>query len=183
MPFASVFKGFACDTRGTINVEAIIVFPALLFFFGVGWTYFDAFRQQAVNQKANYVISDMISRETEPLTPNYISNAQQLLRTLTRPGVQDSDIRITVVKYSADLADWELKWSRARGGHPALQTADMATYRDHLPQGVGGEELVLVETWDPFDPVFKVGLDAFDIRTYSFTRPRYAPQLVFEDVS
>ncbi|MBV7396310.1 TadE/TadG family type IV pilus assembly protein [Mameliella sediminis] len=176
----SFLKGFARDTRGFVNVEAVIVFPALLFLFGVGWTYFDAFRQQAVNQKANYVISDMISRETEPLNPNYITNARRLLRTLTKTSMQESDIRITVVKYDSDLGGWQLKWSEARGDYPELNAADLAAYADRLPSGTEGEELVMVETWDAFDPVFNVGLSAFDIRTYSFTRPRYAPQLVFD---
>lgn len=181
MSIASFFKGFARDSRGFVNVEAVIVFPALLFMFGVGWTYFDAFRQQAVNQKANYVISDMISRETEPLNPTYITNAQRLLRTLTRTSMTESDLRLTVVKYDSDLGGWQLKWSQARGDYPALTAADILTYADRLPTGTDGEELVLVETWDRFDPVFEVGLDTFDIRTYSFTRPRYAPQLVFSD--
>ncbi|MGP6087475.1 TadE/TadG family type IV pilus assembly protein [Antarctobacter jejuensis] len=182
MRFASFFKGFARDTRGFVNVEAVIVFPALLFLFGVGWTYFDAFRQQAVNQKANYVISDMISRETEPLDGTYITNARSLLRTLTKTSMQESDIRITAVRYDADLGNWTLKWSEARGDYPALNEADLGTYQDRLPGGVSGEELVIVETWDQFVPIFKVGLDTFDIRTYSFTRPRYAPQLVFSGV-
>jgi hypothetical protein len=178
--FVSFFKQFARDTRGYINVEAIIVFPALLFLFGVGWTYFDAFRQQTVSQKANYVIGDMLSRETEAITPDYITNARTLLRHLTKTTGRESDLRITVVRYDADLNGWEVRWSQRRGDYPALRNADMAEMAGHLPTGVDGDELIVVETWDMFNPIFNVGLDTFEIRSFSFTRPRYAPQVVFQ---
>lgn len=181
MRIASFFKGFARDTRGYVTVEAVIVFPALLFLFGVGWTYFDAFRQQAVNQKANYVISDMISRETDPLDGTYITNARSLLRTLTKTRGAESDLRITVVRFDEDNGGWRVKWSKKRGNQPRMRNSDMSEYADRLPTGTNGEELVIVETWDQFVPIFKVGLDTFDIRTYSFTRPRYAPQVVFSN--
>lgn len=178
MSIAALFKRFSRDTRGHINVEAVIVFPALLFLFGVGWTYFDAFRQQAVNQKANYVISDMISRETAAITPDYIANASRMLRYLTKSAAAETDLRVTVVQYSTDLG-WEVVWSEERGDNPPLQNSDMPAYADRLPQGIPGEQLILVETWDTFDPVFNVGLNTFEITTYSFTRPRYSPQIVF----
>lgn len=180
MRLPSFLSRFARDNRGDINVEAVIVFPALLFLFGVGWTYFDAFRQQAVNQKANYVIGDMLSRETEAITPDYLTNARHLLRHLTKTGGADGDLRITVVQYSDYYGEWRVSWSKQRGDYPSLSDADLAAYADKLPSGVNGEQLILVETWDQYSPVFSVGLDAFEIRTYSFTRPRYAPQVVFE---
>lgn len=179
MSIVSFFRSFARDSRGYVNVEAVIVFPALLFIFGVGWTYFDAFRQQAVNQKANYVISDMISRETEAITPAYLSSARQMLGHLTKSAGTDTDLRVTVVQYNADLG-WQVVWSREGGAYPRLENADMPAYADRLPPGLPGDQLVLVETWDVFDPVFNVGLNTFEITTYSFTRPRYSPNILFE---
>lgn len=180
MRLPSFLQRFASDTRGYVNVEAVIVFPALLFLFGVGWTYFDAFRQQAVNQKANYVIGDMISRETEAITPDYLTNSRRLLRHLTKTSGTDSDLRVTVVQYSDSAGGWRVMWSKKRGDQPRLDNAGLAGYADKLPSGVNGDQLIMVETWDAYMPVFAVGLDAFEIRTYSFTRPRYAPQVVFE---
>ncbi|WP_417206556.1 TadE/TadG family type IV pilus assembly protein [Antarctobacter sp.] len=180
MRLPSFLTRFASDTRGFVNVEAVIVFPALLFLFGVGWTYFDAFRQQAVNQKANYVIGDMISRETTAITPDYLTNAQGLLRHLTKTTGTDSDLRVTVVQYSTLHGGWSVVWSDERGDQPVLTTGDLALYADKLPSGTNGDQLILVETWDAYNPVLSVGLDSFEIRTYSFTRPRYAPQVVYQ---
>ena len=69
--FKKRLRAFAEDTQGYITVEAVIVLPALLWLFGVGWVYFDAFRQQSVNQKANYVIGDMISPVKAAVGPGY----------------------------------------------------------------------------------------------------------------
>ncbi|KUF09300.1 TadE/TadG family type IV pilus assembly protein [Pseudoponticoccus marisrubri] len=180
-PLNSFLRRFSKDDRGYVSVEAMIVLPALLWIFAAGWVYFDVFRQQSISQKANYVIGDMISRETDPIDGTYITNARNLLRYLTKSSGTDSDLRVTVVEYDADNANWEVRWSRERGDQVRLQTRDVQEMVDRLPQAMSGDQLILVETWDLYDPVFEVGLGSFDIRTYSFTRPRYAPQVAFDN--
>lgn len=44
-------------------------------------------------------------------------------------------------------------------------------------------QVIMVETAEDYNPVFNVGLDALQIKTYSFTSPRYAPQVLFAGVS
>lgn len=176
-------RGFAEDTRGYITIEALIVLPVLLWLFGVGWVYFDAFRQQSINQKANYTIGDMISRETDPIDSNYVSSAAKLVRELNKSSGTESDIRITVVQFDDDDDRWEVVWSEKRGNQPKLNTNTLDDYQAKLPAGLGGDQLIVVETWDIFDPVIDVGLNTFEIRSYSFTRPRYTAQIVFAEAS
>ena len=173
-------RRFTRDDTGYANVESIIVLPALLWLFGVGWVYFDAFHQQSINQKANYVIGDMISRETDPLDETYIQNAHNLLSALTRSDTENTDFRTSVVQFDAELNDWDLVWSDAYGARTRLQKADLYDYIDRLPPAMDNEQLILVETWEDYAPVFKVGLDPFEIATYSFTSPRYTSQVVWE---
>lgn len=173
-------RRFTRDDTGYANVESIIVLPALLWLFGVGWVYFDAFHQQSINQKANYVIGDMISRETDPLDETYIQNAHNLLSALTRSNTENTDFRTSVVQFDAELNDWDLVWSDAYGARTRLQKADLYDYIDRLPPAMDNEQLILVETWEDYAPVFKVGLDPFEIATYSFTSPRYTSQVVWE---
>ncbi|CUH77875.1 TadE/TadG family type IV pilus assembly protein [Tropicibacter naphthalenivorans] len=177
----SRLRAFAKDTRGYVTVEAVIVMPALLWLFGVGWVYFDVFRQQAVNQKANYVIGDMISRETDPIDDTYIDNAFKLLNVMNKSQNGESVMRITVAEYNANNKKWSLEWSEARGGQAPMNNGDLNGMTERLPVAGNSEQLVLVETWDKYDPAFEVGLSEFDITTYSFTRPRYAPQIIFYD--
>lgn len=174
-------RRFLDDSEGYVTLEALIVMPALLWLFGVGWVYFDVFRQQGVHQKANYTIGDMISRETDPLDDTYINNTKYLLYTLTKTYGTDSDLRITVVKYDSRRDKWSVVWSEARGDYPELANNDMRNYQDRLPVAGHMDQLVMVETWEDYDPVFQVGLDAFEIKSYSFTRPRYAPQIMFNN--
>lgn len=174
-------RRFLDDSQGYVTLEALIVMPALLWLFGVGWVYFDVFRQQGVNQKANYTIGDAISRETDPIDDTYINSAMYLLYTMTKTYGTTSDLRITVVKYDNRKDKWSVVWSEARGDYPALQNNDMRDYQERLPIAGHMDQLIVVETWEDYNPVFQVGLDAFEIKTYSFTRPRYAPQVLFNN--
>ncbi|WP_299928997.1 hypothetical protein [uncultured Pelagimonas sp.] len=179
--FQSRFRRFSDDTQGYITIEAMIVLPVLLWLFGAGWVYFDAFRQQSVSQKANYVIGDMISRETDPISGTYVTNARKLLRELTKGSGNESDLRVTVVQYDANAASWSVVWSKKRGNQSVLNNGSLTAYADKLPVASGGDQLIMVETWDLHEPIFDVGLSDFEIHTYSFTRPRYAPQVVFSN--
>lgn len=174
-------RGFARDEDGNITVEAVIIFPVLLWLFAACWVYFDVFRQQSVNQKANYTIGDAISRETDPIDDRYIDGAHQLLYHLDKSQGTDTDLRITIVRYNANNDKYQVVWSEARGDHAPLKNGDMKDYEDRLPTMAHLDQVIVVETWDWYEPLFSVGLGDFDIRTYSFTRPRYAPQILWYD--
>ena len=49
-----------------------------------------------------------------------------------------------------------------------------------LPKMADGETLILVETKSVYNPPLNVGLGDLDIETFIFTRPRFAPQLVWQ---
>ena len=167
---------FREDTRGYVNLEAIIIIPALLWIFGAGWVYFDAMRQQSVNQKANYTISDMLSRETNAITGDYLVNTHRLMTKLTKSDPDDTGIRTTVVQF--DGSNWSVMWSRSEGAAAPLTNTDLADYVSRLPTAAVADQLILLETWDRYVPVVNVGLGSFDIRSYSFTRARFTPQIV-----
>ncbi len=169
---------FRRDQEGYVTLEAIIVMPVLLWLFAACWVYFDAFRQQSVNQKANFVISDMLSRETDSVDDTYVDSAYELLKLLTRAEATGTSLRLTLVEYDAKKANWEFLWSDTRGDQTALVAGDMGNYQDRLPTAMDGDQLIIVENWDDHKPVFKVGLDPFVIKAYSFTRPRYTPKMV-----
>lgn len=186
--FMSMFKkqarAFAEDTRGYISLEAMIVMPVLLWLFGASWVYFDVMRQQGINQKANYVIGDALSRQTDPVGATYLQNSHNLLQTLTKTTGTESDLRVTVVSYTqngnSNNGQWKVEWSFVVGNQSKVTNGDLSNYTDRLPVVASGEQLVVVETWDDYAPVFDIGLvDPFEITTYSFTRPRYAPQILY----
>ena len=178
-------RRFAGETHGYVTIEALIALPILLTLFASTWVFFDAFRQQSISQKANYTIGDMISRETLEIDDEYINNVQRLFYFLTRTGGgNDSDIRISLVRYDSRSNQYFIDWSEARGDPRALNTGLLRRqYQERLPVMAHADTVILVETWDRYNPVFTFenGLTAFDITTFSFTRPRYSPQIVRED--
>ncbi|WP_425099744.1 TadE/TadG family type IV pilus assembly protein [Tropicibacter sp. S64] len=173
-----LLRRFRREQDGYVTLEAIIVMPVLLWIFAACWVYFDAFRQQSVNQKANFVISDMLSRETKEIDATYVDSTFELLKVLTQANADGTALRLTLVEYDETAGAWNFLWSEARGDMAALAAGDMSGYQDRLPIALEGDQLILVETWDDHNPVFKIGLDAFTITSYSFTRPRYAPKMV-----
>ncbi|WP_299923793.1 hypothetical protein [uncultured Pelagimonas sp.] len=173
-------RSFTRDQNGHVTVEILIIMPIMLWLFGVGWVYFDAMRQQDVNQKANYAIGDTISRETNPIDAAYLQNSHNLLQLLTQSTGTETDLRVSVVKYKEQQSKWVLVWSAVVGNQQKLTNGDMSDYVARLPSAAaGGQQLILVETWDDHKPIFNVGLDPFEIRTYSFNRPRYSPQMLY----
>ncbi len=183
-------RRFGRDTEGYVTVEAMIVLPILLWLFGVGWVYFDAMRQQSINQKTNYAIGDVLSRQTEAITEDYVDGVHNLLNTLNKSDETVTGIRVSVIEWDEDSRLWVVNWSRSRGASapPLAQDATLTGQgdlrggtADRLPAAADRDQLILVETWDTYDPVFEVGLNTFDITTYSFTRPRFTPQLVFDE--
>jgi Flp pilus assembly protein TadG len=178
------FNGFLKDTAGNASIEAVIVFPALMVIFAASWVYFDVMRQQSISQKANYTIGDMISRETDALDDTYINNARKLLFHLTKAQGNDVDLRVTVIQYDQNANSHEVVWAERRGNWSVLSDANLTEYADRIPAMADADQLILVETRDAYVPTFNIaGIGPFDIETYSFTRPRFAPQVIFEGVN
>ena len=180
----SVLSRFARDTKGSVSAEAVILFPALAVIFAASWVYFDVMRQQSISIKANYTIGDIISRETEVLDDTYITNLRRMMFYLTKASGEDVDLRVTVVQYNEGSDNHDVIWSERRGDWPVLSDGDMADYAERLPLMADADQLILVETRDAYTPTFQVsGIGPFDIETYSFTRPRFASQVIFEGVN
>ncbi len=174
-------RTFAREADGYVNVEVAILIPLLLWIFGACWVLFDAFHQQSEHQKANYVIGDMISRESDPLDATYIDNARRLLDMLTKSGSEDSALRITVAAYDEELAVWNAAWSRTSGDADRLDDDTLAEIMDDsLPTALNNDQIIIVESWEDFVPTFAIGLDVFTIRSFSFTSPRYTSQVLYE---
>ena len=171
--------GFARDTKGTVTVEAVIMLPLLLWAYCALFTFFDAYRQTSMNHKAAFTISDMLSRETSPVTNAYLDSVHSMLGFLTH-SAHVRKMRVTVVRYDEDTDEHYVEWSETRGAVAALDDTTVGGWEAKLPVMVDEERLVLVETWTDYSAPFNVGLDGQTINTFVFTRPRFAPQLLFD---
>ena len=179
-PLIKCLRGFSRNTKGTVTVEFAIYMPLLLWLFVAIYTYFDAFRQETVNLKAAYTISDLISRETTTLNDTYIDSMYNMSQLLIR---SDSAItlRISVVRWDEDSNRYYVDWSKVRGGSLVAWTnATIGAVESDLPTMPDEERVILVETRNEMSPAFNVGLPQLDINNFVFTRPRFAPLVRFE---
>jgi len=173
-------KAFRRQTDGLVSIEFAFYMPFLLMIFASIYTYFDAFKQESANLKAAYTVSDLISRETNAINNDYIDSMHNLSELLIRSGSSIS-LRISVIRWDTDDNRYYVDWSAVRGGELSAWTdADISNVEDDLPTMPDQERVILVETQNNVDAAFKIGLPNMEIYNFVFTRPRFAPQIVFE---
>ncbi|WP_370231264.1 TadE/TadG family type IV pilus assembly protein [Cognatishimia sp.] len=181
--FLSALRNFRDDTRGVISIEMVVILPLLLWSFAAVATFFDAYRARSLAEKAAFTISDMLSRETNAVNAQYITNTRTLFDELASSQT-DSSLRVSVISWNSALNAYEIDWSEARGTRLiALENSDMDELEPSLPVMSDSDVLILVETLGSYTPMLNVGIGSASIDTFVFTRPRYAPQLVFEGSS
>lgn len=169
---------FFRNEDGVIAIEAMIILPMMFWTFLSLFSIFDSFRTYSINQKAAYTIGDAISRETQPIDDEYLTGVKQLYDYLAR--TNDSALRATSMRWDQSRNRYMVDWSETRGWAGGLSSDDVREWADRLPTIPDGERVVVVETWDRYDPPFATGLERKIIRNFVFTRPRYAPRVCWE---
>ena len=179
---------FANDEKGSLSIEAVFAFPMLFWAATALFTFFDAYKVQNASYRGNYTISDMISRETEPIDQTYVDGLHQVFRFMTHTGPETSWLRVSVVKCNSDCGDeaardLEFVWSHSAGGARSLTAADLPFFADKIPLMAFGDPLILVETSRQYRPPFASALVSFAERnlvSHVVTRPRFANQVCWE---
>lgn len=178
----SKFIHFLRDDRsGSVAVEATLVFPAFVWVYLGMFVYWEAFRVENTNTKAAYLIADIISREFNPLSDNYIDGMGNLYAFLTRDRYPTS-IRVSSIGWDAAEEEYVVLWSRATNGGTPLESEDVAEKGDILPIIPAGDTVILVETLLDYTPTFNIGLDPRDMTQFVYMRPRFISAVPFQGV-
>jgi len=172
-------KAFAAETRGSVAIEFILVIPFVFWAFMATYVFFDGYRQSAVNLKAAYTISDLVSRETESLTDEYIDSMYSLMQLLIR-SESDVSLRITLVRWDESDDRYYVDWSTNRGYGVNFTDATISTVEEKLPMMPDNERVILVETVNTFVPALNIGMNDQQLENFVFTRPRFAPHICAE---
>jgi len=167
------------DTRGALTVETIIVFPVLLGAFLALVVFFDAFRAQKVNVSASYTLSDLISRQVAPVTPAYMEGLHDIYEYISRAN-HATTLRVSSVYWNVIDEEYQVVWSYAtRGGSP-LGNAELNQSVDRLPIIPRSDTVILMEATMHYRPPFAQGIGEQTFAHFVVTRPRFAPQIVFQ---
>lgn len=188
-PVLGALGRFRRDDEASLSVEAVLVLPILLWGFLATFSFFDVYRAKNLALKANYAISDVLSRETNVIDMNYILGAETLYQYLTQSG-PNAWLRVTVVHCTENCANpertLERDWSRATDELPTFSNEDiMLHFEPIIPWIAEGERVIIVETSMRYTPPFSEALTGIGARTFTdivMTRPRFAPQLCFDGV-
>lgn len=176
-------RQFRRDEDGTIIAEAVTMFPSLFACVIAMIVFFDAFRNQSINVKANYTIADAISREDGYITNTYINNVWRMHRFLTNsPNL--TRLRVSVVSYDLDENEHTVVWTRSKGGWSGRHNkplSEIGLTAAQVPAMVDNEFVIVVQTAVDYAPNFSIGLGAFTFENISFTRPRWSPNLCYSN--
>jgi len=195
MNIASTFLGsvrarideFRRDEDASQSVEAVLIIPLLIWAFLASYTFFDVYRAKSLSLKANYAISDLISRETNTMDMDYLLGAEKVFEYLTQTS-PDPWVRVTVVYCDADCAesyrDLKVDWSKATDSLPTFDNEDvMNSLEQIIPWLAENERVIIVETSIDYEPPFNQNLTGIGERTFVdivMTRPRFAAWVCWE---
>lgn len=175
--------GWRQDERGSVAVETILMVPLLSWAMLATLTYFHAYRSEAISEKASLTIADMFSREADYITPDYIAGARGQLQFLTLVD-NAPDLRVSVIQYDDETGgggDYLLVWSEALGDLTALDNSALGGLSNLLPVMSHNEQLIVVETQTSYVAPYSVGLDDFDMKTFTVISPRFVTRLCWND--
>ncbi|MBS0125312.1 TadE/TadG family type IV pilus assembly protein [Thetidibacter halocola] len=178
--FSNLLRRFRRDQSGNVTIETVIWVPLLILILGATFSFYEAFRQKSLNTKAAFTISDALSRETDPIDDEYLDGMLSLLEFLTDSSGPYS-MRVTMVRFSDDDG-YLIDWTQARGGFDTLDDATLASMEENLPKLLNNESVIVVETQTEYTPTFEVeSLQPQNFYNFVFTRPRFAPKLVWKE--
>ncbi|MEE4120657.1 MAG: TadE/TadG family type IV pilus assembly protein [Paracoccaceae bacterium] len=181
-------SAFARDTRGVVSVEAAIIAPFLLGIFAASFVWYDAFRTNNEVIKGTYTVADMISRQQTTLPEEAFDGLAYAFDFMVRSRTP-TQLRITSIVCMEDCddetkRDLRMCWSWAQTGFAGFEPYDATTVEVLFPQVplmTLGDTVVVTEGRVNYQPVFDRWLDEMELSNTIVTRPRFAPEIGYED--
>lgn len=167
---------------GALSVEAVIIFPLLVWVYTAMFVFWDAYKTENINLKSAYTVADMISREQRPIDAAYLAGARTIFEFLN-PGDTNQQLRVSVVSMNVDSDGnqfLQLVWSQGTEGLPGH--GSLIQIQDRIPMMAPGDQVIVVDTTTDWTPLFNVGLQARTFAQTVVTSPRFVPQVLWNGV-
>ncbi len=171
---------FIKETQASLSIEAVLIIPILLWAFLAMYVFFDGYRTQNLNLKASYAIGDLLSREVDPVGPDYIDGLDSIFRYLAH-NPEGVWIRVSLVKWNADDSLYELVWSYNTKSDADAQPLAPESVKNKLPIMEDQDTIIVVETHADFTPQFNVSLSDVSLDNFIVTSPRFTSTVVWDD--
>lgn len=165
---------------GSFSVEAILMFPMLVWGFMAMYVFYEGLRESNINLKATYTLSDLLSRQVDEVGDIDIDGMAQVYAWLSR-SITPTAIRVSVVRYDQPNEEHDLLWSRGVGRDDLTQELVDSKITPLVPLMANASSAIVVETWTTYVPIMRIGLMETDIHNVVVTTPRFTDQLRHED--
>ena len=166
------------NENGSFSVEAVLMFPLLIWAFVAMFVFFEGLRESNINLKATYTVSDLLSRETELIDQTYLDGMSDVYSWLSRSR-NEVNLRVTAVRYDAATDSHIRMWSEGVGKVGLTQEEVNSVVTPNVPIMADAAWAIVVETWATYTPVMEIGLAETDIYNLVVTAPRFSDQLEF----
>ena len=174
-------RRFARDEDAGMSIETLFAIPMLVWAITATFVFWDAFKTLTISQKATYTVADALSRETNAIDDDFLTSMHEVFDFLAGES-GDNAIRVTVVTKTVNedtqAEELQLVWSE---GSDTARHDDLDAIRDRLPTIAVGEQMIVVESEQEWSPGFDVGLGSYRFRKVAIARPRFSPQLVWDN--
>jgi hypothetical protein len=178
MRLRSAIRKSVEEERGSFSVEAVLMFPMIVWAFMALYVFFEGLRESNINLKATYTIGDLLSRETELIDEAYLNGMNATYAWLSR-SAQPVSLRVTVVRYDAATDKHVALWSRGVAGRSNLTQSEVdQKISPRVPIMADASTAIVVETWTTYDPIMDIGLTDTEIHNVVVTTPRFSEQLM-----
>jgi Flp pilus assembly protein TadG len=169
---------FLRDTRGSVSVEAVLIAPLLVWGMVSTYVFYDGFRTKSRVQIAANTVVDVLSRQTDTITPQFVNDLNNIFDVLATSRGSTS-IRVTSVAQTSTGAAPVIAWSHGTRGIPPAQALTDLT--GAVPPILTGEAAVVVETFGTWTPPFSLlGMENIvGLNTQVTSRPRFRAVAAF----
>ncbi|SEO08001.1 TadE/TadG family type IV pilus assembly protein [Palleronia pelagia] len=173
-------RRFIRNEDGAYSIEAALVLPTLIWCSLAMLTYVDGYRQQTMNLRTTYALSDMLSRQWDPVGPKFVDGLGRVHDHLTESD-DETFLRVTVAYWDEPANEHKLVWSDATSDGPVpLNQETLTDVAGAIPTMANGDSAIIVETWMNYVPAFNVGLKPSQFYNRVVTSPRFTPQLKYD---
>ncbi len=187
-----LLERFFKDDEGVIAIELLLVSPIIAWALLSTVMYLDVYRDKASAYRASLVLADMISRETVPITEDYLDSTIELLYELV--STPEASLRVTAYYFDDGDSEYKRVWSKIRVGTSGqdftegeLTTAVLNSVDVLLPDLADQDSSYAIEIIATHRPVFFPGMAAWALQddmgnvtfqTFTVTRPRFSNGVV-----
>jgi Flp pilus assembly pilin Flp len=178
---------FLDDQDGATFVEFLLILPLIFFWLCAGFVFFDVFSASIQSKRSTYTITDSLSRQSE-LDNVFLARMHDVFQAMVDKTGLDSGMRVSAIQNTG--IEYAVMWSVAEGkfedvvySGESVDGPSAAKIDAYVPILEVGEEMVMVETYRYYKPLFDwVGIKERNLESVAVAYIRNSPHLDNTDI-